>query len=146
MPGQVVEERAHVPQDLFSRRYILRQHAQQEFVALLKDMIESGLVEGFLVTVVVVEQSLVDFGGAGDGVGAGAGDSFASEFAHGRLQDGGARFFGASARTETGTGWGGRHGDSLLTNQLVRLYRDRKWLGNGGYRYKPPRTSGIAEP
>ncbi len=59
-------------------------------------LIENRAVERFLVLEVVVQQRLVDSGGARDGVGARPGHAFAGEFPDRGLQDGGAAFFGLS--------------------------------------------------
>ena len=83
-----------------------------------KNLIEDSGVKSFLVLEVVVEQSFVDSGSAGDGIGAGPGDAFTGKFAHRGLQDGSPAFFGPSAGAEARFGravFGG-----ILINRLVR--------------------------
>ena len=48
---------------------------------------ERGRVERFLIAKVVIEQSLVDTGGGGNGPGARAGEAVLAEFADGGVED-----------------------------------------------------------
>ena len=74
-----------------------------------EDVIEDRAVKRFFVLEVVIQQGLVDSGGARDGVGARPGYAFAGEFTDRSLQDGGPAFFGASAGAQA------RFGESRLS-------------------------------
>ena len=85
-----------------------------------EDVVEDGAVECFLVLEVVIQQSLVDSGGARDGVGACPGHAFTGKFTDRGLQDGGPAFFGPSAGAQARFGECGFHACLTLINQLVR--------------------------
>ena len=97
--GDVIEMGARIGQDFFFRRQIARKDFSNCCDKAAKDLIEYGVVECFLVFEVVIEQGLIDAGGAGDGIGACAGRALAGELTHGRIEDGGTAFLGSSSGT-----------------------------------------------
>ncbi len=114
MAGNVVKVGAHISQQLFPWRQIAGQRGLDALLEPSKDLVQHRGVESFLVLEVVIEQGLVDAGGAGDGVSAGPGHAFAGKFTDGSLQDGGPAFFGASAGSQAGFGKGGFHAGLVI--------------------------------
>src|ERR1700746_291105 len=120
MFGKIVEERSYIAKDLLRGRDVLMQDRHQNFVALLKNVIERSAIKRLLVAEVVIEQSLVDLGRARNRIGTGAGHSFACELADRCLQDRGAALFGLSPGPQSRPGMRSCHKFPLLTNRLVR--------------------------
>src|SRR5947208_14056309 len=97
--GDVIEMGARIGQDFFFRRQIARKDFSNCCDKAAKDLIEYGVVECFLVFEVVIEQGLIDAGGAGDGSGACAGRALAGGLTHGRIAAGGTAFLWSSSGT-----------------------------------------------
>src|SRR5438105_9620926 len=114
MRGDVIEMRSDIGEQPFARTQRLRKRLVNALVQSGKNLVENGAIERLFILEVVIEQSLVDAGSAGDGIGAGTGYTCACKLADCRLQYCGA----ALLRTASGAGAGfresGRHDLFLL--------------------------------
>src|SRR5438477_10010362 len=101
MVDEKIEKRSHITQKLLARRSVLPEDGHEVGVALFEDLLQGGGVKCILIAEVVIEQSLVDLGGLGDGVGASAGHAFPSKLANGGLQNRRTAFLRLSPRPQS---------------------------------------------